>query len=256
MTDERSIELEVEVAGTPEEVWEAIATGPGITSWYVPHQVEGSEGGEVSFSFGPGMDGVGRVTAWDPSNRFGYGGPDGDGLAFEWFVESKSGGGCIVRLVNSGFGSGGEWDDHFDGMTKGWKMFMLNLQLHCEHFAGQAGAASLPMAMWAEDPAASWARASSAFGFDPAAVAGDTVQITADGAPTVSATVVDAGPQRLSFITTEPAAGTGFIVAEGQGGATSFSLWLYLYGDDASAIAEAHNAGWAPVLAEVGPAPD
>ncbi|MGL5826492.1 MAG: hypothetical protein ACRCYU_17020 [Nocardioides sp.] len=30
----RSIELDIEVAGTPEEVWRAIATGPGISSWY------------------------------------------------------------------------------------------------------------------------------------------------------------------------------------------------------------------------------
>ena len=42
---ERSIELEVEVQGTPEEVWRAIATGPGISSWYVPHVVEEREGG-------------------------------------------------------------------------------------------------------------------------------------------------------------------------------------------------------------------
>ena len=32
----RSVQAEVEVPGTPEEVWEAIATGPGITSWFVP----------------------------------------------------------------------------------------------------------------------------------------------------------------------------------------------------------------------------
>ena len=32
----RSIQVEVEVPGTPEEVWQAIATGPGISSWFVP----------------------------------------------------------------------------------------------------------------------------------------------------------------------------------------------------------------------------
>ena len=32
----RSVEAEVEVPGTPEEVWQAIATGPGISSWFVP----------------------------------------------------------------------------------------------------------------------------------------------------------------------------------------------------------------------------
>ena len=31
----RSVQVEIEVAGTPEEVWQAIATGPGISSWFV-----------------------------------------------------------------------------------------------------------------------------------------------------------------------------------------------------------------------------
>lgn len=32
----RSVEVEVEVPDTPEEVWQAIATGPGVSSWFVP----------------------------------------------------------------------------------------------------------------------------------------------------------------------------------------------------------------------------
>ena len=33
-TGRRSVQTEVEVPGTPEEVWQAIATGPGISSWF------------------------------------------------------------------------------------------------------------------------------------------------------------------------------------------------------------------------------
>jgi uncharacterized protein YndB with AHSA1/START domain len=64
--DGRFIELEVEVRGTPEEVWRAIATGPGISSWYVPHKVEEREGGAAAASFGSGpeMQIQGRVAAW------------------------------------------------------------------------------------------------------------------------------------------------------------------------------------------------
>ena len=52
MSDERrSFEFEIEVPGTPEEVWRAIATGPGISSWYVPHVVEEREGGDATASF-------------------------------------------------------------------------------------------------------------------------------------------------------------------------------------------------------------
>ena len=36
----RSVQVEVEVPGTPEEVWQAIATGPGISSWMVPTEFE------------------------------------------------------------------------------------------------------------------------------------------------------------------------------------------------------------------------
>ena len=70
MTDDRrSIELEVDVVGTPEEVWRAIATGPGISSWYVPHEVEEREGGAATASFGPGpeMQVTGRVVRLGPA---------------------------------------------------------------------------------------------------------------------------------------------------------------------------------------------
>jgi hypothetical protein len=33
-------------------------------------------------------------------------------------IEARGGGTCIVRLVNSGFGTGGDWDDQFDAMTE------------------------------------------------------------------------------------------------------------------------------------------
>ena len=41
---QRSVEAEAEVPGSPEEVWRAIATGKGISSWFVPTTVEEREG--------------------------------------------------------------------------------------------------------------------------------------------------------------------------------------------------------------------
>jgi len=40
----RSVQIEIEVPGTPEEVWQAIATGPGISSWLVPAEFEVRDG--------------------------------------------------------------------------------------------------------------------------------------------------------------------------------------------------------------------
>ena len=52
----RWIAVEAEVPGTPEQVWRAIASGAGISAWFVPSTVEEREGGQATASFGPGME--------------------------------------------------------------------------------------------------------------------------------------------------------------------------------------------------------
>jgi uncharacterized protein YndB with AHSA1/START domain len=90
---ERVIDLSVEVPGMPQQVWEAIATGPCITSWFVPHEVEGREGGPVRMDFGPGFGAVtATVTAWEPSHRVVFEGEGDRALAHEWLVEAREGG--------------------------------------------------------------------------------------------------------------------------------------------------------------------
>ena len=68
----RSVQVEVEVPGTPEEVWQAIATGPGISSWMVPAEFEVRDGKPVAvkMNFGPGMEIRWPVTAWEPPQRW------------------------------------------------------------------------------------------------------------------------------------------------------------------------------------------
>ena|SRR5436190_588597 len=104
----RSVQVEVEVPGTPAEVWQAIATGPGVSSWFVPTESEERVGGAVVAHFGPGMDSTATVTAWDPPHRFAAEspdlGPNAPTLATEWVVEARSGGTCVVRVVHSGCG--------------------------------------------------------------------------------------------------------------------------------------------------------
>src|SRR5215472_4429022 len=69
----RSIQVEVEVPGTPEQVWEAIATGAGISSWFVPTEMESRVGGIMTCHFAPGMDSKATITSWEsplyPSGR-------------------------------------------------------------------------------------------------------------------------------------------------------------------------------------------
>ena len=80
---------------TQQHVWDAIATGPGVTSWFVPTDMR--EDGTIVSEFGPGMESVALVTDWDPPRRFaaesdGFD-PNGPPLVTEWCVEATSAGG-------------------------------------------------------------------------------------------------------------------------------------------------------------------
>ncbi len=83
------IKDEIEVEATPEEVWEAIATGPGTDSWFMgKNEVVPREGGTARMAL-PGFAFESTVTAWDPPKRFATRSPEGeDGSvhAFEYLI--------------------------------------------------------------------------------------------------------------------------------------------------------------------------
>jgi uncharacterized protein YndB with AHSA1/START domain len=134
----RFVEASVEVPGTPEQVWQAIATGPGISSWFVPSQVEERIGGTARSNFGPGMESTATITAWDPPRRVAMDsrddmGPEGPTIATEWTVEAHSGGTCVVRVVHSWFSDRDDWDKQFEGHEHGWVAFFRILHLYLSH---------------------------------------------------------------------------------------------------------------------------
>ena len=141
----RSVQVEVEVPGTPEEVWRAIATGPGISSWFVPAEFEERDGKPVAvtLNFGPGMDSRSVVTAWDPPHKYAAQGEGWGGsppIADEWTVEARAGGTCLVRIVHSLFASTDDWDNQLEGTESGWPGFFRILKIYLTHFRGQRSA--------------------------------------------------------------------------------------------------------------------
>jgi uncharacterized protein YndB with AHSA1/START domain len=249
----RSIELEVEVPGTPEQVWDAIATGPGIEAWFVPAEVAGHVGGKISLDMGSGMEEGGAVTAWDPPRRFvaesewpTESGPAGR-LAEEWIVEARAGGSCVVRLVSSLFASG-DWDQELEQMREGWQNYLHNLKLSLTHFPGQPCSTVLVSGTARGSLDEVWAALTGALGAGDPGV-GDRMASSAPGAPALAGTVkgaVDRGKyHRLRLLRLdEPAPGTAMVLAYSWQGQVYPSVHAYLFGDDAAAVAERDRSAW------------
>jgi uncharacterized protein YndB with AHSA1/START domain len=143
-----SVEMVFELPGTAEQVWQAIATGPGISSWFVPTDVDERLGGSYVTHMGE-TDSPGRVTGWEPNRRFaieepewaalaGHEGEPVTPLATEFLIEAQAGGTCVLRVVTSAFGTGADWEQEFiDGMEQGWRPYFDRLRLYLAHFPGQ-----------------------------------------------------------------------------------------------------------------------
>jgi uncharacterized protein YndB with AHSA1/START domain len=246
-TDRRTIDLSVEVPGTPEEVWAAIATGPGISAWFVPAEIDPHEGGKLSLHFGGLGTDTSEVTAWDPPRRLVAHWPDdaGAGTALELLVEARDGGSCVVRLVHSGFGPGAEWDDEVDQTTAGWAAFLHNLRLYLGRFAPRPAASIMALGNFDGSRAAAWQGLIERLGLPPLAEGlRVATSAEADGAPRLAGVVDRLVGGIATLVLDEPAAGYAVLAADGPDGQVFMNLSAYLFGDGAATIAEQATPVW------------
>jgi len=246
----RSVEVETEVPGTPEEVWQAIATGPGISAWFVPTRLEEREGGAIVLDFGPGMESNAVIKAWNPPHRFvgenheGMG-PGSPAMATEWTVEATSGGTCRVRVVHSWFASTDDWDNQFESVENGWPAFFRILNIYLTHFRGQTSEVIPLMAMSSETKSTVWNKLLNSLGFARLSE-GQRVE-TAHDAPRMAGIVervVDKQHEELIVRLDEPTSGVAYFLPVGMGGQACLSVSLYLYGAQAKAVATREAPVW------------
>lgn len=255
--DERGrwLEVAIEVDATPARVWEAIATGPGISAWFVPTDVEPGEGGTVTQHHGEGIDAPpSRIAVWEPHARLKLvdpewqptpGSPKGS-LATEYLVEARSGGTTVVRLVASGFGDGDAWDRTYDGNAVGWQSALETLRLYLTHFDGE------PLAhadAWGEvhgDPDRAATALRAALGLEGRQV-GDHV---AHADPELEGTIEAIVTGQTIVRTTRPATGLVFVAAGGPGDETYAMVRMRLFGPDAHAAAREAEPRWQAWLAQ------
>ena len=257
MTPERRIEVEIEVPATPEQAWEAVATGPGITAWFMPADVEGHVGGSIVHHHETDMETSGTITAYDTPHRFAYEEagwmPDGARAAHvtatEFLVEARSGGTCAVRLVMSGFGDDEAWERAIESFQAGWSQALLGLRLYLTHFRGEPVATVNAVSPADGSEAAVWAELTSALGLPAQPREGERIATSAAGVPAFAGTVERSGERMVTLVLDEPTRGLGFVGAGGPGEQVYVFVRAQLFGDDAAQVAEREQEAWTTWLA-------
>lgn len=246
----RSVQVEVELPGTPEQVWQAIATGPGISSWFCPTQVEEREGGKMVMEIPPGMESTATIKAWEPPRRLaaedaGWA-PGMPSVATEWTIEARAGGKCLVRVVHSLFASTDDWDNQLEGTETGWPGFFRILRIYLTNFLGQRCSPISVMATAAGSEPEAWKKLAGELGLGGAAV-GQKLAVRG-ASPHFSGIVEHTSEAKdhhnIVVRVQEPVPGVVSIGSFDCGGMVMAMVSFYLYGDAAVAAAERDTPRW------------
>ncbi|MEV1289451.1 SRPBCC domain-containing protein [Micromonospora sp. NPDC049679] len=205
MGREFEVRKEVALDATPEQVWDAIATGPGITSWFMTHEVEPREGGTVRLCVGD-FTAESTVTAWEPPRRFAVRGeeaPDGTVHAFEYLIEGREGGSTVLRFVHHGFLSD-DWGAEYEGQTsQGWDMYLHTLGQYVTHFTGRAATYVNAEGPQVAPGKNAWDTATRGLGLPGEVAQGKRVRLTPQGLAPIEGVVDYVGPTFLGVRTND-----------------------------------------------------
>jgi uncharacterized protein YndB with AHSA1/START domain len=250
-----NFEFSVELPATPEEVWRAIATGSGLTSWSMPSEVEERLGGQFITHMGE-TSSRGQVAGWEPPHRLvveepewadlaGHSGADVTPLVTEYLVEATSGGSCVLRVVSSAFGTGADWEREFlDDASKYWQPLFDNLRLYLTTFAGQQATVVESGTEVGNDPAEVVTAMCDRLGVSGA---GDAVEVHG-----VAGRVEKLSELGLLVRYTDPDCGFLNLMSYPNGRDTAYALArAYLFGVRAAELAASQEAAWKEWFAEL-----
>lgn len=145
-TSTRSLDTTLEIKAPVEAVWKALTDASELTRWFPPDaRVTPEVGGNIWWSWGKEFEWESRIEVWEPQRhlRATYTAPPHSGagigqplpLVMDFYLEA-AGGGTVLRLVHSGFGTTANWDAEYDGVRRGWAVELRCLRHYLEHHRG------------------------------------------------------------------------------------------------------------------------
>ncbi|MGI9822919.1 SRPBCC family protein [Agromyces sp. Marseille-Q5079] len=224
---------EFEFDADPELVWDAISTGPGLSSWFMGATDVDLDARTVRTTMGD-VALESAIEAYEPGRRFSFRGaesPDGRFFAMEFLVEARASGSTVLRMVSSGFLPGDDWEDEYEAMLAGGRIHRQTLVEYLTHFAGRPGVAVAAFAP-VGDLDRRWAAMLVDLGVSGREAAGRRVVLSPAGLPAVDG-VVDLADAANLGVRTDDAMyrfTRGFFAA---------GVGHHLFGADAATEAEA-----------------
>ena len=192
----RAVEKEIRIDASPEAVWDAWAKPEEIARWFVD-RAEGTMAAGTTVTwifeqFGYRLP----IEVYDavPGEYLAFGGElPGRPPALQEVLIEREGGSTRLRLVNSGFLEGAEWDEELEGTDSGWELALATLKRYLERYPGRDRWQRLVMRPAGDVPYSaviplyttgagleSWLSSSARLGSEPLA-AGDAVRLELGG---------------------------------------------------------------------------
>jgi uncharacterized protein YndB with AHSA1/START domain len=133
----RSVRKQIETRATPEQVWEAWADPKKLSQWFVDDaDGEAKAGSSMTWIFEDfGYRFPYEVVEALPGKRLVLSGPEGRRPPFVLEINiQQEGGQTSLKLVQSGFQEGAEWDDEYHSIDSGWQMALAVLKHYLENY--------------------------------------------------------------------------------------------------------------------------
>jgi uncharacterized protein YndB with AHSA1/START domain len=145
----RIIRAEIRTKASPQQAYDAWADPEKIAHWF-PDRAEGKAepGATITWIFDKFNYRIPyEVLIAQPAEKFAirWNPPPGMNAGVLEVTISKEGGETVIRLVNSGFREGAEWNEEFEGTDSGWRMALALLKHYLENYFGTSGASFLVM---------------------------------------------------------------------------------------------------------------